>query len=220
MKDETFCYMEDVKEKSITARSARNRSTHGGVMLPCDTMTRKELEAMNGEVKTYRLSEPMRWAEFKTMPDELKVQYIEFIRDKFGVSDTCISKMFCISQKSVSTEMQRLGIAKGTSRGTVRRHLDEFFEWCGLAHTQPAEKPEPQNAAAEKLADAMKTLGNLEPVGTIPESGSLTFDGSAADALRTVCAILKNAKVQMHVGWKIIDERTGCNAEAEEVEQA
>ena len=63
MKDETYAFISDVKEKGFTARSARHTRTHcgkgGRVRLPSDNLSKKELEKLNGECKSFRLNDPM-----------------------------------------------------------------------------------------------------------------------------------------------------------------
>ena len=46
---------------------------------------------MNGECKSYRLNDPMAWKEFKSMPDDLKITYINLLRKKFNVPGTSIA---------------------------------------------------------------------------------------------------------------------------------
>ena len=100
MTDEKFVFVQDVKEKKQTARSAwnRNKGKYRTVRLPSDFMTRKEREAMNGEVKSYRLNDPMTWEEFKAMPDDIMTSYIKLIRERFGASDTAIANMMGTTQ--------------------------------------------------------------------------------------------------------------------------
>ena len=84
MKDETYVFIQDVKEKKTTARSARHTRTHcgrgGRVRLPSDNLSKKELMKMSGECKSYRLNSPMSWDEFKAMPDDIKITYIKLLR--------------------------------------------------------------------------------------------------------------------------------------------
>lgn len=97
MSDEKYEYIEDVKDKAFTARSARNKKGHtgkgGAVRTASDFMTKKQLDALNGECKTYRLGAPMSWDEFSKMPDDLKAMYIKNLRKKFNVPDTEIADM-------------------------------------------------------------------------------------------------------------------------------
>ncbi len=83
--DEAWDYIQDCKEKKITGGSARNMKTAS------DYMTQKELRALDGEVKTYRLGSPMSWEEFNAMPDDLKKMYIKNLRKKFNVPDQALA---------------------------------------------------------------------------------------------------------------------------------
>lgn len=108
MTDEKFTFVEDVKEKKIASRSARNRIAHTGkggkVRFPHDNLTRKELEAMNGELRVYRMNDPMKWEDFKTMPVDLQVQYIKAIRNRVEL-DSCISPSVERIQPPISGRM-------------------------------------------------------------------------------------------------------------------
>jgi hypothetical protein len=91
MTNEKYEFFEDCKEKAITARSARNRRARngsgGGVKLPSDYLSEKQLNSLNGECKTYHLGAPMSWNEFSEMPNDLKAMYIKSLRKKFNVPD-------------------------------------------------------------------------------------------------------------------------------------
>ena len=135
MKDETYAFISDVKDKGITARSARHKRTHcgkgGRVRLPSDNLSKKELQKMNGEVKRYRLNDPMDWKEFKSMPDDLKTTYIKLLREKFGVPDTQLGKAMGINCCSFSNEMSRLGlnIGVGVRNGATKWDKEGFWAW-------------------------------------------------------------------------------------------
>lgn len=133
--DEQWEYMQDCKDKSITARSAKNTRSHcgrgGKVKLPSDYMTKKELKSMNGECKSYRLNSPMSWEEFKSMPDDLKVVYIKALREKYNVPNTALAEMFDISSSMLSRYLKRLGLAEGKSSSISKRswNKEAFLAW-------------------------------------------------------------------------------------------
>ncbi len=135
MKDETYLFISDVKDKKVTARSARHTRTHcgkgGRVRFPSDNLSKKELQKMNGECKSYRLNDPMAWKEFKSMPDDLKITYIKLLRQKFNVPGNHIAKMMGINTCSYSQEINRLGISEGLhSRGRCTPWDKEgFYAW-------------------------------------------------------------------------------------------
>lgn len=142
MKDETYLFFSDMKEKKTTARSARNKRTHcgkgGRVRLPHDNLTKKELQKMNGECKSYRLNDPLTWKEFKSMPDDLKITYIKLLRKKFNVPGKSIAEMLGTSWCTYSKEINRLGISEGKhSRGRCTKWDKEGF----LAWWHGVDKP-------------------------------------------------------------------------------
>lgn len=141
MKDETFVFIQDVKEKRTTARSARNARTHtgksGAVKLPCDYMTPKELKAMNGECKSYRLNDPLSWGDFKVLPDDLKTIYIKSLREKYNIPDFKIAEAMGISKQTMIFEIRRLGLSKGKKAGgKIKWKQDEFYAWWSGAKNE------------------------------------------------------------------------------------
>ena len=133
MKDETYAFISDVKEKKVTARSARHTRTHcgkgGRVRLPSDNLSKKELKKMSGECKSYRLNEPMTWAEFKAMPDDIKITYVKLLREKYDVPDCELYRMFGTDKDTLSRYFKTLGLR--LPRKNVHREWkkDEFFAW-------------------------------------------------------------------------------------------
>ena len=93
--DEEFEFKEDVKDKAITARSSHSTKGHcgkgGRMKTAADFMSKKELDKLNGECKTYKLGEAMSWNTFIDMPDDLKVMYIKKLRKLFNVPDEALA---------------------------------------------------------------------------------------------------------------------------------
>lgn len=132
MSDEQYELMQDTKEKKITARSAKSTRTHNGksgCTFSHERMTKKEIKAMSGECKTYRMNDPMTWAEFKEMPDDLKVCYVKALRKKYEVPDKKLADMFGISASVMSKEFTRLGLNKGVGCGKRNWNKDGFYIW-------------------------------------------------------------------------------------------
>jgi hypothetical protein len=208
--DEKFVYTQDVRDKKITARSARNKRTHtgkgGAVKLPSDYMTRKELNAMNGEVQSYRLNEPMCWKEFKKMPDDIKVVYINALRQKFGVSDSKIAKMLCAAQPTLSYELRRLGIGVGRNTGRKQAFNKEgWLRWCNGVPpvAEVVEEVEADPVYISEAVEAPVVCDNTEKL--TPCGGSLSFEGNADAALNTVGVLLHGVKVRINIAWEMLD---------------
>ena len=67
MRDEEYLFKEDVREKAITARSAKKRPRHSGCRLP--QYTAKEMREMSGPTYTLNLKKRITYAEFKALPE-------------------------------------------------------------------------------------------------------------------------------------------------------
>lgn len=144
-------FNQDCRDKKITARSARYTRTHNGkaghVCLPSDNLTKKEREALNGEcIKYASLKKPMTWSEFKELPDDLKVEYIKSLREKFKVPNTALAEMFDISITLITRYFKCLGLSIGSASGSGNRTWDQegFLAWRSGAEdgvVKPSETP-------------------------------------------------------------------------------
>jgi hypothetical protein len=102
-------------------------------------MTDKELEALNGEVKVYKLGKPMTWGMFSEMPDDLKKEYIQKLRTAFEIPDAALAGLMGVSASAFSKHMRKLGLGRGRGAGAASRgwfdtkQCGEFvLWWCGI----------------------------------------------------------------------------------------
>lgn len=167
---------------------------------------------MNGEAKAYRLNEPMNWEEFREMPDDLKVIYIQAIRDKYKVSDTCIAKMLGLKQEKFSYYIRKLGIGLGRGLGKRKADMDGFLAWSnGLPVAENPVEESVDEVEEQEVEDVTEEV--CDPVvewttikRAVPCSGNMTFVGAAEDALNTVAYILGTANVRVTISWDIFTE--------------
>lgn len=78
----------DCMQKKRVARGAFahiNRK-RGGCALPSDTLTEKQRKEKNGEVKSYNITRPMPWREFKAMPEDLKREFFRNMQSFGGTA--------------------------------------------------------------------------------------------------------------------------------------
>lgn len=228
MTDEKYTFVSDVIEKKSVARNARYRRTHNGkggrVKFPSDNLTRKELNAMNGEVKSYKLNDPMSWKEFKSMPDDVKITYIKALRNKYNVPTVAIAKdLFDVHQSSVFRCFVPLGLNNnGERKGAREWDKVGWLAWVkGTPVQTSTEEPvEAVPAPCEPVTERTPNMVNPDSAApvqdevkkerAIPASGALTFYGSARDALNTVIALLGSANVQISVQWHEAPEGDAC----------
>lgn len=132
MTDEQFMFVSDVSDKKRTARGIHNKRTHNGkgghVKFPSDYLSRKEKNAMNGEVKTYQMNKPISYAEFKKYPNDLKITYIQNLRKRFDVPDIEIARKMGCPKSTLGLLLKNLGCS-GKRRGAHRWNKDSWEKW-------------------------------------------------------------------------------------------
>lgn len=192
MTDEAYEFIQDCKDKKITARSARSTRTHcgksGAVRLPSDFMTKKEREAMNGECKSYRMNEPITWAEFKTWPDEHKVSYIKLLRHKFNVPNANIAEMMGVDRVHFNkVVINPLGLMRGKKGVSRTWDREGFLAWCSGAKDGAVKKSEVDICEDDELV-----VVNEEPEIVIGEQAaenalSDAIDKESAERIEKLC---------------------------------
>ena len=229
MRDEEFVFVSDVRDKKRIAHGAHNKRTHcgkgGAVKFPSDYLSRKELKAMNGEVKHYNINSPMKWKEFKALPDDIKIMYIKAIRERFDAPDKEIAKMLGTHQQTFSTMVGQLGIRCGKNK----RHKNfDANAWNALLNGNkqteevPVEEVVPEvvvpvveeRITEEAPVPAEVKTARIIPVETkpnkvIPADGTMHFEGDIEAALETVRQMLCGAVGSVFVTWNL----KGCETE-------
>lgn len=132
MSEITDMFYDECADRKRTARGAFNKRTHngkrGGVKFPSDYLSKKEKNKMNGEIKVYKMNEPITYAEFKEYPDDLKKQYVNNLREKFDVSDTAIAEMMGIDKRTLNRLLNIID-ASGGRRGRRKADYEGFEKW-------------------------------------------------------------------------------------------
>lgn len=138
----------DVIEKKRTARGAYHRkrgSKSRRCVMPSDLMTKAERERLNGAVKNYNLSAPMKWAEFKKMPDDLQKEYLEKTAERFRASSATIAReCLCVAPSALKKWMDdrkwKLAV-RGTRMTSVERGV--WLAWINgmIEDVEPEKEP-------------------------------------------------------------------------------
>lgn len=143
MTDAEKVFNQTVQERKRIARGAKHKRMGGGhiVSLPSDQLTEKEKTMLNGEVTTYKLNKPVKWAVFKTWPGDIRREYILGLQNKYGASSSMLYKMFGVSQGTYFKEMQRLNIVSGLKPPKDKAAWEAFLV-TAEPETEKPEKPE------------------------------------------------------------------------------
>ena len=162
MNDAEFLFRETEKERKRMGYGAHNKKRGGGryVRTPSDNLSEKERNAMNGECKTYNISQRMTWEEFKKMPNDLQEQHIDFLQRNFnfGIGSQTAKVIFGITPQSLENYLKKNGIKYEVIGKGSRVNMKKLRAW--LAENEPVEEktPEPENVPEKVCVEA-----KLEP---------------------------------------------------------
>ena len=210
MTDEEYIFRTDTAEKKRTARGSFNRKTHAGkggrVKMPSDYMTKKERDKMNGEVQSYNLAKPMKWEQFKLLPDDIKREYITAIVRKYDPQQSAISQMLNVAPNTLYMLCKRLGITFRHS-GCDKSRNDAFWAWVNGTDKEPL--PASGNAAPVEPTVEPAEEPKKPPMGTAaPTNGVLEFSNTTArDAFNAAYALLTTVELQkLVITWEAAHE--------------
>lgn len=137
MKDEEYVFKEDVREKSITARSAHKRPRHSGCRLP--QYTAKELRELSGPNYTINLGKPMPYKEFKALPESLQKEYVKNILAKYNVGMSALAEVFGVPVSTCTSKLHKLGFTFSQGFKPNKEDVERLRADFGLAEA-PTKK--------------------------------------------------------------------------------
>lgn len=213
--DEQYVMISDSIEKKKIAHSSHNRKTHcgkgGRVKFPSDYLSKKELKAMNGDVKSYNLNRPMTWKEFRSMPKDLQAMYIKKLRNEFGVPDIVLSKAMGICKSSFSRAMSDLNLSLGKNAGAKNKQWFDseksfkFFNYWNKFNIEKTIEDDSVEDEAENVEDA-SVEEEIEAVEEMDISEETSNDYTTDDTI-DVSEINYGVDELLHYGTKYISER-------------
>ena len=151
MTDAEYLFKLTERERKRIGSGDFNKKRQGGrrVRLPSDNLTKKEREAMNGEIVTYKVHSPVKWPEFKRWPPDIQREYFKRLDTSYRPTAEMYADMFGVSKNTVSTLRASLGVKTG-NRG---RNLPDAAGWQRFTNRGGGEeeKTAPEEAAPETL---------------------------------------------------------------------
>lgn len=147
MTDAEYLFKQDIKEKKAAGRGVfhKKASVKGlkGCRMPSDYLTRKEKNAMNGEVVTWSPKAYYTWEEFKAFPHNIQHDYLKAMCEKYecGVANIITGLFGNGIGSNTSNLLKRRGWSRdefGTAiKGTLALKLAERIrEDAERAHSQ------------------------------------------------------------------------------------
>ena len=212
----------DVKQKKDIARSAGKKVSGAKsrrCSLPHDGLNSKQLEALNGPVKSYNLSKPMTWAELKAMPAELQKEYLRKLGVRFNPTSYALAEMLGTTHTTVGRLLRELGLSrsKGQRMTEGDKKAWEFFLADVEAPEAEEQAPEIEEPQPEPEPEAEEPAPEEEPeLPVIPTepylraaivSGKVVAEGDMDYCLHLISTQLGNlpGNVRVSVKYEVID---------------
>lgn len=167
----------EVLQRKRLARQARyrvNGSKSKYCGLPSDNLTAKQLRERNGKVMEVNTNKPIRWKEFKELPDGLKREYMTAIIERYKPTFKQIAAMLGCSYATINRLMHDIGMF-GIKPGAAQT-ADDAANWerfCNGAvepvdEPAPEQEPEPQEpAVTHERQETRITSGTLSMEGRL-----------------------------------------------------
>ena len=137
----------------------------------------------------YNMTVPVSYAEFKEMPNDIKMEYLRTFGSKNRMSQVAFAKMFGVTQPTLSNYLRTHNIKVNWSR--IARGE------CGVEEIAE-ESVNPEASVADDLA--LKP----ESIGLKTLSGSISMIGNASAVLETVYRMVGDRQIKATVSWEFV----------------
>lgn len=160
MTDEEYLFKQTEIERKRIGRGDRNKKRGGGryVRLPSDNLTKKERQAMNGEVKSWKEKPFYQKDEFMALPSDVQLKWVNSIINRYGVGlggiveglKWPVGRMWLNTHFTANGDIMYVNKTKGgrkAAQGIVKltedytRWRDDLIAGVVAEQTRPEEEP-------------------------------------------------------------------------------
>lgn len=156
---------------------------------------------------TYQLGAPMSWAEFKSLPDDLKRQYIRSLREKFNVNAVKLAEMFGANESYLRGIIRELGLGEKTHRNMSAAQVIawEAF-WKGEPEKTSANNESPEEYEEEEAVIELPKTEEKMSTRCAINSGTVVFKGKAPDIAIALMKFLGDNEYTISVAFSAVAE--------------
>lgn len=183
------------KKRIAMGAFAHINRKRGGCSLPSDTLAEKQRKEKNGEVKSYNITRPMPWHEFKAMPEDLKREFFRNMQS-FGGTAKWLAEEMGASAQTIIAYAERVGAPFRRGGRNEKMWQSKVAEWANAdavaVHTEDAQvegghiisdapKAEKPNIGVKLLHARLELSGDREALLAnlrvlLPEEGQVTVE--------------------------------------------
>lgn len=104
MENETFCFIDDIRQKKVAATGAHHKVVKNGCKLPFEYKTRKELKnLMNSPIIS---TNPMPYKAFKSLPHDEQQHQLDLWGEHFGKSLVILGHLLDVPKPTIATYLR------------------------------------------------------------------------------------------------------------------
>ncbi len=182
MDDAEYIFRQDIKEKKSAGRGSFHRkcgSKSKKCTLPHEYLTKKEKEALNSTITSWNMNSFYDYATFKTMPQDLQIEYLQSLTDKYKISCSVISEvLFKSSKGTLASYLEARDIFSKIHWNTftgmkARVYNAEFTKVVNNVNSESKENTDIQEPVAVASSD--------EPYSGQLKNTSISMDGFDLD---------------------------------------
>lgn len=153
----------DCMQKKRTARGAFAHISRkrGGCTLPSGNLTAKQRREKNGEVKSYNITRPMPWPEFKALPEDLKREFFRNMQS-FGGAAKWLADEMGTSDMTVRAAAKAAGAPFVRGNGNLLLWNRKVAEWASAEQQTVAETPAEEPTDQESGKRLIQEHGRME----------------------------------------------------------
>ena len=205
MNEYEYLFTQDCREKKRTASGARHRATRGKrsftVHNPSDYLTKKQREELSSPVISFT-AKPVTYEEFKSMNDDQKKAYLNFIIEEYAFSIRAIATMMGVCFSTIDKYIKHFGIVvkpKYRLTKAEKERQNQFLNRLTPPHEveiseEPAEPiEEPTEEPPKEPAESLHDLAMFSTVDSVTISGD-NKDTLADDLRRALTFVLPDHK--------------------------
>ena len=156
MTDAEYIFYQTSKDRKRNGRGDYNKKRQGGktIRFPSDSLSRKEKNALNGEVTTYSFIKPLTWEEFRKMPTDIQQKYFDTIKEKFdGIPFVLLSESLGMKNGTVTSYMSTKGLKFGDGKRTRASKFLETEEGKAWVKWHEDYRPSKKEEAVVEVSD-------------------------------------------------------------------
>ena len=154
---------------------------------------------MSGECKSYRLNEPMTFAEFRDMPEDIQKTYINLLRQKWNAPVAAIAKMMGTDRANLSRYLHNMGF-ENFPHGNHKWDKMSFAEWCyGVPNVEDCQSVQEE---VKEETPVEETPADVEQAVQIPEVPYETVEETAVEVPSVKVNLIKE-EGSSSINWAI-----------------